>query len=146
MSMRAAPSRRSGLAARAALLQDSPMKFAQTDSSDGILVRGYEAGAILIGERRFHNSLLLTPRKIIPDWPVTSAADLEPAHFEAVLALEPELIILGTGASQVFPGPEIYAAVMGAGIGIEIMDTGAGCRTYNILMSEGRRVAAALIV
>lgn len=122
------------------------MKFARADESDGILVRGYEAGAVLIGENRFHNSLLLSPRGITPDWPVRRAEDLEPAHFEALLALQPELIVLGTGATQVFPDPRVYTAVMDAGIGIEVMDTGAACRTYNILMSEGRMVAAALIL
>ncbi len=135
-----------GLAARAGLLQDSLMKFAQADSSDGVLIHGYEEGAILIGGNRYRNSLLLMPRQIIQEWPVGSAVELEPVHFEPVLALEPELIVLGTGVSQVFPRPETYAAIMGAGIGIEIMDTGAACRTYNILMSEGRLVAAALII
>jgi uncharacterized protein len=72
--------------------------------------------------------------------------DLEVEHLQAVLALEPQIILLGTGERQVFPAPAIAAAVQAAGIGLEVMDTRAACRTYNVLVQEGRRVAAALIV
>ncbi len=133
------------LACIAHLLQHSRMKFSEADTSGGLTVRSYQPGAVVIGEGRFTHSLLLTPERVT-DWPPADAQSIEPAHFDPVLELEPELLILGTGASQAFPPPRTYAALMSGGIGIEIMDTGAACRTYNILMAEGRRVAAALII
>ena len=72
--------------------------------------------------------------------PVTTAAD-----FEQILALRPEVVLLGTGARQRFAHPRLYASLSAARIGLEMMDTGAACRTYNILMAEGRKVLAALI-
>ena len=68
-------------------------------------------------------------------------------HLDALIAIEPEtrIIVLGTGETQVFPDPALYFAVIGRGIGFEVMDTGAACRTYNILISEGRRVVAGLM-
>jgi len=134
------------LAAARTLRQDSGMKFSPADTSNGLLIRGYEPGAVMIGEARFTRSLLLTAGQILDDWPPASIGAIEAAHFEPVLALQPELVVLGTGDIQVFPDPRTYAALMAGGIGIEIMDTGAACRTYNILMAEGRHVAAALIV
>jgi uncharacterized protein len=121
------------------------MKFSEADPSDGLVISSYEPGAIIIGDARFTRSLLLTPERV-KEWPPTDMQSLEADHFDAVLALAPELLILGTGPQQVFPPPQTYAALMANGIGIEIMNTGAACRTYNILMAEGRRVAAALIV
>jgi len=121
------------------------MKFSEADTSDSLTIRSYEPGAVIIGEARFTHSVLLTPERVT-DWPPADIQSLESAHFDQLLALQPELVVLGTGDSQAFPPPQTYAALMGRGIGIEIMNTGAACRTYNILMSEGRRVAAALII
>jgi len=121
------------------------MKFSEADTSSGLTIRAYEPGAIAIGEARFTHSVLLTPDRVT-DWPPVDVPSIEPVHFEPVLELKPELLILGTGVKQAFPSPQTYAALMTGGIGIEIMDTGAACRTYNILIAEGRRVAAALII
>jgi uncharacterized protein len=127
------------------VLQHSGMKFSESDNADGLTIRAYQPGALVIGEGRFTHSVLLTPQRV-SEWPPADIPALDASHFQPVLALQPELVILGTGVKQVFPPPRTYAALMAAGIGIEIMDTGAACRTYNILMAEGRRVAAALIV
>jgi len=122
------------------------MKFAETDpSEDGLAIKAYEPGAVVIGEGRFTHSVLLMP-DWVTDWPVSDAAELASAHLEPIIERTPELLILGTGRRQRFPSPASYADLMRKHIGIEIMDTGAACRTYNILMAEGRRVAAALII
>ncbi|MBK1717968.1 Mth938-like domain-containing protein [Thiocystis violacea] len=121
------------------------MRFSEADNSGGHLIDGYGSEGLLIDGRRYRRGLILTPTRIIEDWGPTQAADLTAAHLEEVLALAPQILVLGTGARQVFPDPALYARLMQARIGIEIMDTGAACRTYNILMSEGRRVAAGLM-
>ena len=91
-------------------------------------------------------SVIVTPIALLEDWQPQSVADLTAAHFEPVLEMQPELIVLGTGARIQFPAGAILAPCYQAGIGVEVMDTGAACRTYNILAAEGRRVAAALLM
>ena len=122
------------------------MKFTETNDSGGYLIEGYGAEGIAIGGRRYHRSLILTPEHIREAWEPNSIASLTRAHLEELLDLEPRVLILGTGARQVFPDPSVYFWMMERGIGVEVMDTGAACRTYNILMSEGRRVVAGLIL
>lgn len=111
-----------------------------------MLIRAYAPGHITINEKVYTRSLIVTPQQVIADWPPLSFTDLLAAHFEAVAALRPEVVILGTGARLRFPAPSITRALVEAKIGLEVMDTGAACRTYNILMSDGRRVAAALLM
>lgn len=121
------------------------MRFSESDDSGGYLIQAYGAEGIRIGARVYTSGLILTPRRILEDWGPPLPRSLDPGHLQPVIDLDPELIVLGTGRVQVFPDPAIYAAVLGRGIGLEVMDTGAACRTYNILMTEGRRVAAALL-
>ncbi len=83
---------------------------------------------------------------MLDHWRPATVEHIEPDDFTPVLSLEPEIVILGTGPAQVFPEPAVYAPAINRGVGLEIMDTGAACRTYNILVSEGRRVVAALIM
>jgi len=109
-------------------------------------IRAYAAGQVTINQEVYTGSLVVTPQRIIAGWPPTSPAELLAAHFEVIVSLRPELVILGTGARLQFPAPSIIRPLVEAGIGIEIMDTGAACRTYNILMSDGRSVAAALMM
>jgi uncharacterized protein len=73
-------------------------------------------------------------------------AELRSEHLEPALAMGPQVVIIGTGQRQQFPDPAVYFALLEQGIGVEIMDTGAACRTYNILAGEGRRVVAALML
>lgn len=121
------------------------MRFSEADNSGGYLIQGYGTEGIAIGGRRYLRGLILTPERIVDPWGPTLAADLAPKHLEAILALAPQVIVLGTGATQVFPDPAFYFMAAERRIGLEIMDTGAACRTYNILMSEGRRVAVGLL-
>ncbi|MEA3274188.1 MAG: Mth938-like domain-containing protein [Pseudomonadota bacterium] len=122
------------------------MKFAEADTDGGHLIEGYEPGRILIDGRSYSESLIVSPGRIISDWGPAAAADLSMDHFAALLALEPQVIVVGTGERQVFPDPPLYFSLLERGVGVEIMDTGAACRTYNILMAEGRKVAAGLIM
>jgi len=91
-------------------------------------------------------SFILTGRQVITEWKPEQIAELTVAHLEEVLSLNPELVLLGTGAKQQFPAMDILATLQRARIGIEVMDTPAACRTFNILVAEGRQVAAALLM
>jgi uncharacterized protein len=91
-------------------------------------------------------SLILTGRQVITEWEPNQLTELTAAHLEMVLSLEPELVLLGTGARQQFPAMDILATLQRAQIGVEVMDTAAACRTFNILVAEGRHVAAALLM
>ena len=110
------------------------------------LIRAYAPSRITINEEVYTTSLIVTPRQVVTAWPPVSFADLLSGHFEMIVPLGPEVVILGTGARLQFPAPSLTRSLVEAGIGIEVMDTGAACRTYNFLMSDGRRVAAALLM
>jgi uncharacterized protein len=122
------------------------MKFAEADTDGGHRILGYGPGRIVVDGRSYVDSLIVSPDRIIAAWGPSTAADLRAVHFETLTALNPQVIVIGTGERQVFPDPHLYFALLERGLGVEIMDTGAACRTYNILMSEGRRVAAGLIM
>ena len=83
---------------------------------------------------------------LIANWPPATLDDLQVNHLEPIFELQPELVLLGTGARQRFPSPEVRAAFAAQKIGLESMDLGAACRTFNILVQEDRRVAAALFL
>jgi uncharacterized protein len=100
---------------------------------------------VRVGSREYRASLVLTA-DTIADWPPAGFDALAEAHFAALLELAPDVVLLGTGASIRFPHPRLVRALTEAGIGVEVMDTPAACRTFNILVAEGRRVAAALLV
>ncbi|EXJ14336.1 Mth938-like domain-containing protein [Imhoffiella purpurea] len=121
------------------------MRFTEADKSSGFLIEAYGDGGIQVNGHPYAQGLILTPQRIIAPWGPHSPPELTPEHLEPLLELAPQVVVLGTGSSQMFPDPGVYFDVMSRGIGFEIMDTGAACRTYNILVSEGRRVAAALL-
>ena len=109
-------------------------------------VTGYGQGYVEINARRHAGSTLVMPEGLLESWPVMSFADLTPEHFTVLLAHRPEVVLFGSGERLHFPAPRLTAALRSAGIGFETMDVRAACRTYNILMEEGRRVAAALLL
>jgi uncharacterized protein len=116
------------------------------DANTGVnLIRSYSNGELRVGEQVFHRSCILTPDAIFPDWRPTKVEDLRASDFEALFALKPELVLLGTGDRQQFPHVSIRGAFVHAGIGLETMDLGAACRTFNVLVQEERRVCAALL-
>ncbi len=122
------------------------MKISLAATDQKFAIRAYEKGQLIINEQAYRRNLIITPEQLIPDWRPQSVADLTAEDFDELLALRPGLILLGTGERQVFPSAALYAGLINAGIGVEVMNTPAACRTYNILMSEGRSVAAALMM
>jgi len=106
---------------------------------------GYGSGYVAINGRRIERSVLVRP-EAIDDWTVASVGQLAPEHVQQVLAAKPEIVLLGSGARFAFPDPAVLAPLYAARIGVEVMDTPAACRTYNILAGEGRNVVAALVV
>jgi uncharacterized protein len=107
---------------------------------------GYGAGYVLVNHVRYQHNLIVTPDRIVENWDSGSFEQLTPEHFNFLLSLRPEMVLFGTGSTLRFPHPKLTRALIESRIGIEVMDTSAACRTYNILMAEGRRVAAALLV
>jgi len=107
---------------------------------------GYGAGHVMINHARYERSLIVLPDRIIEDWNANAFDDITAEHFDFVLSLQPEMVLFGTGATLRFPHPRLTRSLIQAGIGVEVMDTAAACRTYNILTAEGRRVAAALLI
>ena len=112
----------------------------------GCRVSSFLDNAVVIRGVRYTESLIVTPEKVICDWPPQHPGDLTIDNFEAILALEPEVILVGTGNALRFPDSVILKGVIRAGIGIDFMDSRAVCRTYNILAAEGRHVAAGIII
>lgn len=109
------------------------------------LIRAYAPGELRIGDRAFRRSIVVSATALIEDWRPQDPSDLASADLEPLLALGPEILLLGTGARQQFPGRDVLAALYARRVGFEIMDTGAACRTYNVLVAEGRTVVAALM-
>lgn len=122
------------------------MRFSLDTDASRYVIKSYGPGWININEREIRRSVIVTPERLVADWPPQIFADLEERHFEAIQPLEPEIVLLGTGDRQRFPHPRLTRSLLERGIGVEVMDTAAACRTYNIIMLEGRRVAAALLM
>jgi uncharacterized protein len=120
------------------------MKFTLEGNPNVHVIRSYSADEIRVGEQSIRSSCIVTPDALITDWPPVTLDDLRLNHLEPIFELRPELVLLGTGMQQRFAPAEIRAAFGTRGIGIEVMQLGAACRTFNILVNEDRRVAAAL--
>ena len=131
---------------RARVRYVSAMKFNLDQPATIYVVRGYGPGTIRIGDRSYTRSLIVTATRLIEDWRPPSIGDLRVTDLEPLIELRPEVLLIGSGARQVFPDRATLAALYASRLGFEIMDTGAACRTYNVLAAEGRNVAAALIV
>jgi uncharacterized protein len=108
-------------------------------------VTAYGAGYVMVNGERHEANLVVLPERIVP-WSASGFEALAESDFEMLAALRTEVVLLGTGASLRFPAPRLTRALAIARIGLEVMDTQAACRTYNILMAEERRVAAALLL
>ncbi len=102
--------------------------------------------AVRLQTQKLTRSLIITPETLISDWAPQHFDELQRAHFETLAALRVEVVILGAGSRLQWPDVEMIEPLYQRSIGFEVMDTGAACRTYNILMYEGRRVAAALLM
>jgi len=100
---------------------------------------------VMVSGERYDQSIVVLAEEVRNDWAVAGFDELADAHFAYFLALKPDVLLLGTGATQRFPHPRLYRALTDAGIGVECMTTPAACRTYNILVAEGRKVVAAVL-
>lgn len=108
-------------------------------------IRSVSNEGVRIGDDLYPGALIVAAEAVIDDWAPESLESLDADHLETVLALEPEVVLLGTGAKQQFLHPSRLAPIYRAGVGVEIMTTAAACRTFNILVAEERRVVAALL-
>ncbi len=125
------------------MLRDALLKFTR-ELSARLVIRKVTATSIHVNEQTHGESIALTNEAIIGGWAETPVAELTLADFEAVLDTGPEIVLLGTGAENVFPPRELTFGFARRGIGLEVMDTAAAARTFNVLANEGRRVAAVL--
>ena len=117
------------------------------DRAEGVnVIHAYTRQSVSVNGQTYTRSILVPPTGDMIDWPATSVAELTQAHFQQIADAAPEVVILGSGSTLRFPPPQVLQPLMAARIGIETMDTAAACRTYNILVAEGRRVMAALLV
>ncbi len=121
------------------------MKMHLSRGADTYQINGLGRDHVLVNGVRHETSLIILPDEVVHGW-VTRFEDLSTRDFDVVLMRAPEIVLLGSGARLRFPPAALYAGLLKARIGVEIMDTAAACRTYNILAAEGRRVAAALII
>jgi uncharacterized protein len=121
------------------------MKLHRTPGAGLQLFSGYGAGYVSVNNVRYEKCVVVTPQAV-SEWPVGVFESLAAADFGFIAELGPEIVILGTGARQRLPEAELRQALAASGAGVEIMDTRAACRTYNILASEGRKVVAAILL
>lgn len=122
------------------------MKIEREQAEGKNLFTGYGEGYVEVNRTRHTASLVVSGERLVTDWPVASVDRLGADHLAAIVELAPEVLLLGTGRTFTFPEPRLLAPLHAAKIGVEVMDTAAACRTYNILLGEGRNVVAALIV
>ena len=110
------------------------------------VLRGADGRSALVNDRRLQASFIIAPDRLVEGWAAASAATLQAADLEPLLALAPEVVILGTGDAQAFPPAQTLAACLARGVGLEAMTNAAAARTFNVLASEGRRVVAGFIL
>lgn len=122
------------------------MRFTRDPTSSVNLVRSYGPGELRVNDTVYHHSVIVAAASIRAEPSLASVAELSAEHAQHMLDFEPELVLIGTGGRQVFPPAAFGARFLESGIGFEVMDTGAACRTFNVLVSEQRRVVALLLV
>ena len=113
---------------------------------DYLFVRKADAHTVVIVDRPFTSSLILCRDKVIDEWGVADVAAMMPEHVEPIVALKPDVVLLGTGERQRFPSQAVLAAFLQRGVGVEVMNNAAAARTWDILASEGRNVVAAFVL
>ncbi len=122
------------------------MKIEQTLNEGSNAFTGYGDGYVEVGGKRHAGSLVVSAKSLTEGWAGGSIEQLTEAHFRMLAEMAPEIVLVGSGKAFAFPDPALLAPLHAAGIGVEVMDTRAACRTYNLLLGEGRNVIAALIV
>ncbi|HEY3488169.1 MAG TPA: Mth938-like domain-containing protein [Gammaproteobacteria bacterium] len=122
------------------------MKFSLDKTHSLYTIDGFTPHSVTVAQHEYTNHLIVTPERIFTDWRPPAVNRLGSTDFACLAELELEVILLGTGNTQIFPPQLLQVELARAGTGFEVMTTPAACRTFNILASEGRRVAAALII
>lgn len=122
------------------------MLLVQETPEFAYVLRGIAPNGVWVNQQLVERSFLLTPRQLLADWRPRSVAELQPDDFAPALELQPEVILLGTGPRQHFPTPLVLASVMRNGVGLEVMDSAAAARTFNVLAGEGRKVLAGFLI
>jgi uncharacterized protein len=122
------------------------LKLHQESTNALNTITSYGDGFVAINLERHQGSVIVMPQAPVQAWPVSSFESLTQEHFDAILEAAPEVVVFGSGSRLRFPHPRLTMQLAKHRIGVETMDFGAACRTYNILMQEGRRVAAALLI
>ncbi len=125
------------------MLRDARLKFTRELSAQ-LVIRSVSETGIRVNDTEYSESIVLTPDDALNMWDEKPIDDLTEADFDSVISSKPEIVLLGTGASNVFPPRQLTFAFARKGIGLEVMDTRAAARTYNVLANEGRRIAAVL--
>lgn len=110
------------------------------------VLRGADGASARVNDQVLRASFIQTPDTLIEDWAVQDVAAMQPSDLEPLLALTPELVVLGCGETQRFPPAAVMAACLTRGIGIETMTNAAAARTFNVLAGEGRRVAMGFVI
>ena len=121
------------------------MKLHQDQTAGINLITGYGADHVLINKERHEGNVVVLPQRLVEGWATGGFAGLSEADFAAIAPLGADIVLIGTGARQRFPKPALLRPLIEARIGFEVMDLAAACRTYNILASESRAVALALL-
>lgn len=122
------------------------MKFSEDMGGATYRITGYGEAWVAVNYERLTDSFLIGSQTLISDWQPQTLAELRPEHLDALFAIGAEVILIGTGKNQQFPSADVWRALVQHGVGFEVMTTAAACRTYNVLLSEARRVAAAFFV
>ena len=122
------------------------MKFAEDNLNEGYFITSYEPKKLMVNGRTISSRIIIAPDQLIEDWSIESIDELSSNHTDDIIQFKPELVLIGTGNKLTFPDVATYSTLINMGIGVDVMDTGAACRTYNILSGEGRRVVAGLIL
>lgn len=125
------------------MVRDARVKFTR-ELSGSLTIRKVSAKAIRVNDEHYTSHIALSPEAFLGEWQDTAIAELTEAHFEAVFAAAPEIVLLGTGTTNIFPPRELIFAFARRGVGLEVMDTAAAARTFNVLANEARRVVAVL--
>ena len=121
------------------------MRFS-SDPTEQNHIRAYEPGAIHLRDRTLDSHIIISADTVIDDWQPAPLAELSIADFAAALDLRPDVILFGTGVSQRVPDIAVLTEIMRKGVAIEVMETHAACRTFNVLINEDRAAVAALLI
>jgi uncharacterized protein len=126
--------------------RDKYMPLNLDDNQASYQIRGFTPGALKINNDIYTHSVIVAADTLISDWEPQTITELTAAHLEAIIAMKPAILLIGTGTTLTFPEISVYGDLINHGIGVEIMNTSAACRTYNALTAENRQVVAAIFV